>query len=44
MNFAQVMREVSPLLARGMVITIQTTIVALIIALALGLFFCLLGM
>ena len=38
------MREVSPLLARGMVITIQTTIVALIIALALGLFFCLLGM
>ena len=44
MNFAQVMGEVFPLLMRGMVITVQTTIAALIIALFLGLFFCLLGM
>jgi len=38
------MREVTPLLMRGMVITVQTTFIALIIALVLGLFFCLLGM
>jgi His/Glu/Gln/Arg/opine family amino acid ABC transporter permease subunit len=38
------MREVSPLLMRGVVITIQTTITALIIAILLGLFACLLGM
>jgi His/Glu/Gln/Arg/opine family amino acid ABC transporter permease subunit len=38
------MREVSPLLMRGVGITIQTTIAALIIAIFLGLFACLLGM
>jgi His/Glu/Gln/Arg/opine family amino acid ABC transporter permease subunit len=44
MNFALVMRDVFPLLLRGMIITVETTISALIIALFLGLFFCLLGM
>jgi len=38
------MREVFPLLMRGMVITVETTIIALVIAIVLGLFFCLLGM
>jgi len=38
------MREVSPLLMRGVGITVQTTIVALIIAVILGLFACLSGM
>jgi len=44
MNFSQVMRDVFPLLLKGTVITVETTLIALIIALALGLFFCLLGM
>ena len=44
MDFAQVMKEVSPLLMRGMVITIETTIVSLLIAIFLGLFACLMGM
>jgi len=44
MNFVLVMGDVFPLLMRGMVITVQTTIIALVIALFLGLFFCLLGM
>jgi len=44
MNFALVMRDVFPLLMRGMVITVETTIAALIIALLLGLLVCLLGM
>ena len=44
MNFALVMREVFPLLMRGMVVTVQTTITALVIAVFLGLFTCLLGM
>ena len=44
MNFSLVMSEVTPLLARGMVITVQTTVIALIIALMLGLLFCLMGM
>jgi His/Glu/Gln/Arg/opine family amino acid ABC transporter permease subunit len=44
MNFSEVLRDVFPLLAKGMVITLQTTVVALGIALVLGLFFCLLGM
>lgn len=44
MNFALVMKDVFPLLLRGMVITVETTIAALVIALLLGLFFCLLGM
>ncbi|MCL1837048.1 MAG: amino acid ABC transporter permease [Treponema sp.] len=44
MNFSLVMRDVFPLLMRGMVITVETTIASLIIALFLGLFFCLLGM
>jgi His/Glu/Gln/Arg/opine family amino acid ABC transporter permease subunit len=43
-NFSQVIREVSPLLMRGMIITIETTIVALIIAIFLGLIACLSGM
>jgi len=38
------MREVFPLLMRGMVITVETTISALIIALVLGLITCLMGM
>ena len=44
MNFAQVMREVSPLLMKGVVITVETTIVSLLIAIFLGLFACLMGM
>jgi His/Glu/Gln/Arg/opine family amino acid ABC transporter permease subunit len=44
MDFSQVLKDVFPLLAKGTVITIETTIVALVIALILGLFFCLLGM
>jgi His/Glu/Gln/Arg/opine family amino acid ABC transporter permease subunit len=44
MDFAKVLKEVSPLLAKGVVITVQTTVVALLIALVLGLFFCQLGM
>ncbi|MDR2952182.1 MAG: amino acid ABC transporter permease [Treponema sp.] len=44
MNFLQVFKEVLPLLALGVVITVETTVTALLIALALGLFFCLLGM
>jgi len=43
-DFSLVLREVFPLLMRGMVITVETTIIALVIALVLGLFFCLLGM
>jgi His/Glu/Gln/Arg/opine family amino acid ABC transporter permease subunit len=38
------MREVSPLLMRGVGMTVQTTIVALIIAIILGLIACLAGM
>ena len=38
------MREVSPLLMRGVGITVQTTIVALVIAIILGLVACLSGM
>jgi His/Glu/Gln/Arg/opine family amino acid ABC transporter permease subunit len=44
MDFSRVMREVFPLLLRGMTVTLQTTIFALIIALALGLFVCLAGL
>jgi His/Glu/Gln/Arg/opine family amino acid ABC transporter permease subunit len=44
MNFALVMRDVFPLLMRGMVITVETSIIALIIALLLGLLACLMGM
>jgi His/Glu/Gln/Arg/opine family amino acid ABC transporter permease subunit len=44
MNFALVMGDVFPLLMRGMVITVETTVIALIIALFLGLLSCLLGM
>ena len=44
MNFSQVLREVFPLLSRGVVITVQTTIVALVIAIFLGLITCLTGM
>jgi len=44
MDFLQVMREVSPLLMRGVGMTVQTTIFALVIAVVLGLFACLSGM
>jgi His/Glu/Gln/Arg/opine family amino acid ABC transporter permease subunit len=44
MDFTRVFRDVFPLLMRGMVITVQTTILALIIALVLGLFTCLSGL
>jgi His/Glu/Gln/Arg/opine family amino acid ABC transporter permease subunit len=44
MDFALVMKDVFPLLMRGMVITVETTLAALLIALALGLLFCLMGM
>ena len=43
-DFSLVLKEVFPLLMRGIVITVETTVFALIIALVLGLFFCLLGM
>jgi His/Glu/Gln/Arg/opine family amino acid ABC transporter permease subunit len=44
MNFAQVLKEVFPLLVRGMVITVETTIIALVIAIFLGLLVCLAGL
>ncbi|MDR0386617.1 MAG: amino acid ABC transporter permease [Treponema sp.] len=40
----RVLRDVFPLLLRGMVVTIQTTIFALVIAVFLGLFTCLFGL
>jgi His/Glu/Gln/Arg/opine family amino acid ABC transporter permease subunit len=43
-DFARVFREAFPLLARGMVITVETTILALLIAVFLGLFTCLSGL
>jgi len=43
-DFTQVLKEVFPLLMRGMVITVETAVIALLIALALGLFTCLMGM
>jgi His/Glu/Gln/Arg/opine family amino acid ABC transporter permease subunit len=43
-NFAGVFRDVFPLLLRGMVVTVETTILALLIAIVLGLFTCLAGM
>lgn len=44
MDFVRVIREVFPLLMRGMTITLETTIIALFIALVLGLFACLAGL
>jgi His/Glu/Gln/Arg/opine family amino acid ABC transporter permease subunit len=44
MNFSQVMGDVFPLLMRGMVVTVETAIAALIIALVLGLLVCMMGM
>jgi His/Glu/Gln/Arg/opine family amino acid ABC transporter permease subunit len=44
MDFARVFRDVFPLLARGMVITVETTVLALVIAMFLGLFTCLAGL
>jgi His/Glu/Gln/Arg/opine family amino acid ABC transporter permease subunit len=44
MNFAGVFRDVFPLLLRGMVVTVETTILALLIAVVLGLFTCLFGL
>jgi His/Glu/Gln/Arg/opine family amino acid ABC transporter permease subunit len=44
MDFARVFRDVFPLLARGMVITVETTVLALLIAIFLGLFTCLFGL
>jgi len=41
MNFSGVLRDVLPLLMRGMVVTLETTIIALLIALVLGLLTCL---
>jgi His/Glu/Gln/Arg/opine family amino acid ABC transporter permease subunit len=44
MELERVLREVFPLLFRGMIITVQTTVLALLIALALGLAACLAGL
>jgi His/Glu/Gln/Arg/opine family amino acid ABC transporter permease subunit len=44
MDFARVFGDVLPLLARGMVITVETTVLALLIAIFLGLFTCLFGL
>jgi His/Glu/Gln/Arg/opine family amino acid ABC transporter permease subunit len=44
MDFALVLREVYPLLLRGMLITLETTFLSLLIAAALGLITCLAGM
>jgi His/Glu/Gln/Arg/opine family amino acid ABC transporter permease subunit len=44
MDFARVFRDVFPLLARGMVITVETAALALLIAMFLGLFTCLAGL
>ncbi|MDR2796455.1 MAG: amino acid ABC transporter permease [Spirochaetaceae bacterium] len=44
MDFFLVLREVYPLLLRGMLITVETTILSLLIALFLGLITCLAGM
>jgi His/Glu/Gln/Arg/opine family amino acid ABC transporter permease subunit len=44
MDFAGVFRDVLPLLARGMVVTVETTVLALLIAIFLGLFTCLFGL
>jgi His/Glu/Gln/Arg/opine family amino acid ABC transporter permease subunit len=44
MNFAGVFRDVFPLLLRGMVVTVETTVLALLIAICLGLFTCLAGL
>ncbi|MDR2607309.1 MAG: amino acid ABC transporter permease [Treponema sp.] len=44
MEFGRVLHEVFPLLMRGIVVTIETTILALIIAIFLGLLFCLIGL
>lgn len=44
MDFVTVLREVFPLLARGMGVTVQITLTALAIALFLGLFTCLAGL
>jgi His/Glu/Gln/Arg/opine family amino acid ABC transporter permease subunit len=44
MDFARVMGEVYPLLLRGVVVTVETTIIALVIAVFLGLLACLAGL
>jgi His/Glu/Gln/Arg/opine family amino acid ABC transporter permease subunit len=44
MDIARVLQDVFPLLLRGMVVTVQTTIFALVIAVFLGLFTCLSGL
>jgi His/Glu/Gln/Arg/opine family amino acid ABC transporter permease subunit len=44
MDLALVLHDVFPLLFRGMVITVQTTVLALVIAIALGLLSCLAGL
>ena len=43
-DFIKVLKEVFPLLMRGVVITVETAVIALLIALALGLLTCLMGM
>jgi His/Glu/Gln/Arg/opine family amino acid ABC transporter permease subunit len=40
MDFTRVLHDVGPLLLRGMVVTMQTTLIALILAAALGLLTC----
>jgi His/Glu/Gln/Arg/opine family amino acid ABC transporter permease subunit len=44
MDFVGVMRDVFPLLLRGMIITVETTVLALIAAVFFGLFACLMGL
>jgi His/Glu/Gln/Arg/opine family amino acid ABC transporter permease subunit len=44
MDFALVIKEVYPLLLQGMLITMETTVLSLVIALLLGLLTCLAGM
>jgi His/Glu/Gln/Arg/opine family amino acid ABC transporter permease subunit len=40
MDFTRVLHEVGPLLLRGMGVTVETTVIALVFATALGLLFC----
>ncbi|MDR0876594.1 MAG: amino acid ABC transporter permease [Treponema sp.] len=44
MDFSGVLKDVFPLLMRGMVVTVETTLAALIIAIFLGLLVCLIGL
>jgi His/Glu/Gln/Arg/opine family amino acid ABC transporter permease subunit len=44
MDLALVLHDVFPLLFRGMIITVETTILSLVIAIVLGLLTCLAGL